>query len=429
MTVRDGKRVFLFLQGPLSPLYARIADRVELAGHRVSRINLCFGDWLHWRRKGATSFRGKVDAWPEFIADYLEQHGVTDIVMHGDRRIYHRIAGEKARARGISVVVTELGYLRPDWMTIERDGTSTGSHFPLDSDAIHDIARRLPLIDLTPRFHNSFWLVAVPDVIYNLSSTLFFLAWPHYQRHTIYNPLVEYLSAGVRLLTGPWRDARAERQLLRLQRRSGPVFLMPMQLEGDFQLRDHAAYGGMEPALREVISSFARAAPVAAELIIKSHPLDAGLESWARIVTRLAHEAGVSGLVHYVDGGSLDRMLARAHGVVTVNSSAGLEALRAGVPVKCLAPTIFDIDGLTDPRRLDEFWGEPQRPNMELLGDFLQAVAGSVQARGSIHSFKGLDEAVRTMSARLIDDDLNSARGFVDPPPRLVKARALGAAV
>ena len=56
---RTGKNApSCFCKVPLSPLYARIADVLEHAGNDVHRINLCFGDWLHWRRPGAVSFRG-----------------------------------------------------------------------------------------------------------------------------------------------------------------------------------------------------------------------------------------------------------------------------------------------------------------------------------------------------------------------------------
>lgn len=427
MSAAPQQRTFLFLQGPLSPLYRRIAERLEEAGHRVLRINLCFGDWLHWRRRGATSFRGTPEAWPGFIAAFLDRHGVTDLVLHGDRRIYHRIAAEAARARGITVVATELGYLRPDWMTIERDGTSTGSHFPAEAEAIRAVAARLPEVDFTPQCANSFWLVAAPDVAYNMANVLFAFAWPHYRRHTIYHPVVEYLSAGRRLLSEARRNRDVATTLARIRQRQGPVFVLPMQLEGDFQLRDHAPHGGMEPALREVLASFAAHAPGDARLLVKSHPLDAGLEGWSRVAARLAREAGVSERVSYLDGGRLDVMLAGAAGLVTVNSSAGLEALRMGVAVKCLAPAIFDVAGLTDDRPLDRFWRAPVRPDPGLLADFLKALAGSVQARGSIHSAKGLELAVRTMSRRLLERDLNSAGAFVDPPPRFARARALGA--
>src|SRR5256885_4149070 len=59
------------------------------------------------------------DALPIFIGEMLEQHGVTDLVLHGDRRPYHIVAAEEARARGIAVIATDLGYVRSEEHTSE----------------------------------------------------------------------------------------------------------------------------------------------------------------------------------------------------------------------------------------------------------------------------------------------------------------------
>ena len=72
----------------------------------------------------------------------LERHQITDLVLHGDRRPYHIIAAEEARARGIAVIATDLGYVRPDWLTLEYDGMTTYSRFPRDPDGDPRAGRR-----------------------------------------------------------------------------------------------------------------------------------------------------------------------------------------------------------------------------------------------------------------------------------------------
>jgi hypothetical protein len=138
--VSAGMRTVLFLQGPLSALYARIGDHLTLRTWRVYRINLCFGDWLHWRGPAPRAFRGPFCDWGDYVDRFIDDHGVTDLVLHGDRRIYQRVAAERARARGVRVFVTELGYLRPDWMTIERNATGAGSAFSRDPDDIRRVS-------------------------------------------------------------------------------------------------------------------------------------------------------------------------------------------------------------------------------------------------------------------------------------------------
>ena len=209
MPATQKRRRFLFLQGPLSPLYARMADLLEHRGHQTMRINFCVGDALDWRRRGAVNYRGRVAEWPAFIDRFLERHSVTDLILHGDRRVYHRIAGDIARRRDVQVIATELGYLRPDWMTIERDATAGGSHFPRDRGEIRRLADASPEIDFTPAFSGHFRKVAIPDVVYNMANTIFWFLYPHYQRHTIYFPPLDYAAWLVRLATQRARQRRA----------------------------------------------------------------------------------------------------------------------------------------------------------------------------------------------------------------------------
>ena len=83
-------------------LHARLIAR----GHRVHRVNLHLGDRLFWRLP-AIYYRGRFVDWRDFVADLLERHQVTDLVLHGDRRPYHIVAAEEARARGIAVIATD----------------------------------------------------------------------------------------------------------------------------------------------------------------------------------------------------------------------------------------------------------------------------------------------------------------------------------
>ncbi len=419
-------RTVLVLQGPLSPLYRQIADRLEAAGCRVLRVNLNLGDVLHWRRPGGIAFRGRPEAFGDFLAGLIEREQVTDLVLHGDRRIYHRIAGSVARARGVRVIATELGLLRPDWMLIERDGCAMASHFPEDPDTIRAIAAQVPKRDRTVRYPSSFFLVAVPDVIYNLVAVAGRPLFPFFRRHTPDHPVLDYGAWLVRLLGEKKRDARAAALAARLGADIARWHVLALQLDGDFQIRDNSPYAGMVPVMAEVIASFARNAPAGDHLVIKNHPLDNGLLRLGAAAARIAAAHGVADRVHFVDGGGLKPLLAGAAGFVTVNSSAALEALAAGVPVTALAPALYRISGLVFTGPLDAFWAGAPAPDAALLDAFLDSAAATLHVRGSIHSRAGLPAAAAAMAARILADDLNQPGGYVDPPPRLALARRLG---
>src|SRR5690606_9741121 len=67
-----------------------------------------------------------------------------------------------------------------------------------------------------------------------------------------------------------------------LVRGQNPFYLMPLQLQCDYQLRHNASYSHQGDAIREIITSFAEHAPQAEKLIFKCHPLDNGGENWPR---------------------------------------------------------------------------------------------------------------------------------------------------
>jgi len=392
----------------------------------VFRINFCAGDWLHWHGNGCSSFKGSAEDWPAFIETFLAQNRITDLVLHGDQRLYHRIAIEKAKKLGVYIAVTELGALRPGWMTLERNGLSTLSHFPDDPELICQISERAGQVDLRPLYPSSFWLQTGPDVLYNLANVFLKAFYPGYQRHTIYPPITEYLRGAMRLMSQKKRDRHAGELIGKIQAAGTRYFVLPIQLEGDFQLRRHSPYDSFTEVLASVFRSFAGSAPEDAQLVLKSHPLDVGFEAWPEVSMKLAGEHGLRDRVHYLDGGGLAKPFERAAGVVTLNSTAGLEALQKGLPVKTLVPAQFDIAGLTHQGTLETFWTDPAVPDAALLSAYVNAIAATTQIRGSIHNRDGLPVAAGNLSERVAARALNPHGAYVEPPPRLDKARRLG---
>ena len=150
-----------------------------------------------------------------------------------------------------------------------------------------------------------------------------------------------------------------------------------------------------------VVASFAGNAPKNSRLVIKVHPWDAGIRDWSRISACLAQRYGVTDRVVYLGGGDLDSLSARAQGMVTVNSTAGLKAMMLGCPVKVLGQAIFDVDGLSYQGSLDDFWSCGAAPEPTLLSAFVKLLANEFQIRGVFFNEPGLTEAVNQMSQRL----------------------------
>ena len=102
-----------------------------------------------------------------------------------------------------------------------------------------------------------------------------------------------------------------------------------------------------------------------------------------------------------LDGGELSKLLARADGVVTVNSTVGAAALANGLPVIALGSAVYDIPGLTYQGDLDRFWTEAVPPDAELFDAFRRVLAAHCMIPGSFFNEKGLEIAVEAAVRRL----------------------------
>lgn len=411
------KRVFLFLQGPSSSLFSKIASQLMAAGHICLRINLNAGDWLFWRHRGSINYRGSIELWPSYISELLSKHCVTDLVLLGEERPYHRIAVELAMACGIDVTVIEMGYLRPDWVTVERDGMSSNSRFPNDPAIIRKAAANLEDVDFTVKYRQSFLMEALFDLAYNLPNVVCSFLYPRYKRHAVFHPLAEYAGWLGRLLQSSRRSKQAEATLQRILKANHAFFLYPLQLETDYQLRAHSSYLSQCDAIDEVLLSFARHAS-GAEIIVKVHPLDNGLIDWDAIVRRKAEALGIQARVSFLDGGDLAALIRKSFGLVTVNSTTALHALHLGVPVKVLGSAIYDLAGMTHQGDLDSFWGQPERPDRDLTAAFYRLLAATIQVKGNFYSRKGTSAAAEAIATKLINRTINQPGGDGGWPPR-----------
>jgi capsular polysaccharide export protein len=217
--------------------------------------------------------------------------------------------------------------------------------------------------------------------------------YPHYRHHGVYHPFAEYAgwlrNAPRRLVT---RRATAAAKA-RLAAEPGSYFLLPLQLATDFQLRARSPFADANAALRVVLQSFA-ASGSRRRLAVVGHPLDEGLINWRRVI-------GERDRVLFFEGGVSEALLAGAAGVVTVNSTVGLTALRYGIPVKTLGTAIYDIAGLTHPGDLASFWRDPAPPDKLLLAALLRALVATTQVKGGYHSRAAQDHALPIFVERL----------------------------
>jgi capsular polysaccharide export protein len=393
-------RSLLFLQGPHGPFFRQLGGVLRAAGHRVTRVNFNGGDVIDWPFPDTLRYCRPRDEWPAWIEDLARRRDVTDLVVYGDCRPLHRLAIRTLRPLGVRIHVFEEGYLRPDWITLERDGVNGNSRMRLDPQTLlaapsPSPETRLPALGAT-----------TPSMVrlclrYYLAAKTLAPLFPHYRSHRLQPALTEargWLRHALRR-----RAARATEPRLveRLLAERGGLFLLPLQLASDAQIRSHSSFDGMAEVIALVVQSFARAAATTDRLVVKNHPLDNGLIDYRRVVETVAAEHGVAGRVVYLEDGHLPTLLRCSEGVVTVNSTAGLQAIHHRCPTKVLGRAVYALPGLVDPQPLDGFWRAPQPPNDALYRAFRAHMLARCQLNGSFFTAEGRARLLGPVAERL----------------------------
>ncbi len=108
--------------------------------------------------------------------------------------------------------------------------------------------------------------------------------------------------------------------------------------------------------------------------------------------------------VHFVEDGDAALMMEKARGVVLLNSTIGLSALRVGKAVYCIGKSIYSMPGLavSEPHQsLHSFWSMPTEPDRAILQAFLKVLKVRTLANGNFYTPMGIRTAISHCLVRL----------------------------
>ena len=387
-------RSVLFLQGVCSPFFSDLAKGIGASGAAVARVNFTAGDNAFWKGSNAVAFRQPLVNLPRFIEGVFDDRRITDVVVFGDTRPVHRPAIELATKRGLRVHAFEEGYFRPYWVTLERGGVNGYSSLPKIPEWYLDAAKKVPTYDNGKAFSSSFFARAWHDLRYNGIGIANPVFYRHYRHHAPVGPFAEYayyIRRGAKVSLAKKRILASVADLIASNK---PFYLVPLQLNSDSQIRVHSTFADMAEMMALTMRSFALHAPPDSMIVIKNHPLDAGVVNHAAKIRQLTKELALEGRVVYLEDGSLPELLRHTRGVVTINSTVGGSALVHRCPTIALGKAIFNMQGLTFQGDLDRFWRDGQPPDVRLLHSFRNVVIHTTQINGGFYTKDGIKMVV-----------------------------------
>ncbi|WP_310463495.1 capsular biosynthesis protein [Sphaerotilus sp.] len=380
------QRHTLILQGPMGWFFSDLAALLTQQGQHVTKVHFNGGDEIFWRHPGALRFTGRPDTLADWLRGLIKRQRIDAVVLFGQMRPVHCTAREVASELGVGIFVFEEGYLRPNYVTIERRGVNALSRLPRAASFYAE--REQPRHPAPTPTTQNIQRTALIAAAYGIAAAALRPWYPHQTYHRSLNPVTE-----------PLRWARSYVRHLRYQisehglhaRLTGADlskrwFLVPLQVQSDSQIVHHSPYTSVEAFISDVMASFAEHAPDETGLVIKHHPMDRAYSDYQRYIQREAVRLKISHRVVYLHDQHLPTLLDHARGVVTINSTVGLQALHHGAPVITLGESVYSMPGLVYSGSLAAFWEDPGEVDQALYLRFRHHLIAHTQLNASFYA-------------------------------------------
>lgn len=289
---------------------------------------------------------------------------------------------------GIEVFVFEEGYLRPNFITLEKNGVNANSKMPRNASFY---------LNYTPK--NAPQKVKSISGAFKYMGFFAFLYWlfafllaPFYNNalhHRKLNPLecLFWARSLYRKIYYKRSEKGVQEQILRSK---GGYFVAILQVFNDTQISKHYKGGSVEDFIAQTLRSFAGHARDKHRLVFKHHPMDVGYKNYAKLIKTHAKVLGIEDRVFYVHDFHLPTLFSNALGCITINSTAGLNALFHHCPLKVVGDAFYDFAGLTYQGELDFFWKEAHanKPNHTLYLKFVEYLQDTNQINANYYKNK-----------------------------------------
>ncbi|WP_457746025.1 capsule biosynthesis protein [Sulfurimonas sp.] len=374
----------LFLQGPMGSFFKRLDTLFTKEGATTYKVGFNMGDSFFSNHYNYVAYRDTPENYQTFISNFLYSNKIDMIFLFGDCRFYQSVSIKVATSLGIDIFVFEEGYIRPNYITMEKFGVNNFSRIPRDPKFYNEITTIKE--QQAQNTHYSQVNMVLCSTMYYLMANLFHYRYPHYIHHRDFSAVKEFFY-GVRSLARKYVYKFKERGYLEKinNELANNYFFVPLQTYNDFQILEHSEYKSIEKFIIEVLDSFAKS-NVDSQLIFKHHPVDRGRKNYKQFILHQAKILGIKNKVLVLYDTHLPTILKNAKGTITINSTVGLSSLYHETPTITLGNAIYDIEGLTCKHiTLDEFWHKQCEVDMELLKKYRAYIIENTQLNGSFY--------------------------------------------
>ena len=383
----------LFLVGPIGTFFARLSNYFEKNNVRTYKISFPLYEY-GFAKSRLIKFHQDIYLFKNYLKKIVISKEIKHIFMYGNVLIPHRqalILKEELKKEYIDVNthIFELGYLRPNFVTLENKGINYESGFIRSREFYlkQDSYKVLPIAKQHARFR-----------IRKIWKTLTFINHC-FKSYKIVNyehklqPKPIYIWFQIKGFFLKYFFALSEYKLKKKCFLEKKFFIVILQVSTDSQLKEGSDINDNNRFIYKVIKDFARA-NVDVNLVFKHHPRDRGYTNYYDQIKKISKEFGVKNKVFYIHDYFLSKLFQNSNckGTVLINSTVGYQSLYHSVPVKSLGITPFNITGLSDQRDLTSFFENPLDVDRLLFNKFYKYILENSQINGNFDGFFPFDK-------------------------------------
>lgn len=394
MIISSHKNILL-IQGPMGPFFDEFAKFLFEQQNDVFKINLNLAEKLFYNQIQSFDYTGPLEGFKKYLTHFIETNNIQQIFVFGDCRSYHRIAKSVSNTQNIDFFVFELGYIRPNYITLEQHGVNNYSKLPRDLDFY--INENTPSQPVPINAHPSYAKMAFYSSLYYFINKLPFNKFKSYTHHKNPSYIREALigiKSAYRKVIFSFSEYVIKNQILKFPKKS--YFVVPIQVSSDFQIIKHSDYPSVANFIEEIIKSYSEAS-IKQTLIFKHHPMDRGHANYTSLIKKLSEQYNVSNEVFYVHDIYLPVLLERAKGTILINSTVAFSSFYHDTPVKVMGRANYDFANMSYQGPLEDFWHDESNFNPENYTFYKNYLIKHTQVNGSFYG----------MFPKFIKPDLN----------------------
>lgn len=328
--------------------------------------------------KNGQAYANKIDG-------IMRTNKIGLVIVQNDSWDYSSIPIAVARKNGISTLIFEDGFFRPDTIVLDSKGVNQNNSCPRAKDFYEDIPINK---NMYSEFINNEMLKGSGPLVdifsgINLSNfikrSFSFLRHPRKVLRTI--PLLAELVAFLSAHSSSYGFCT---------RRTLGYIIVPLQVRSDSQIICHSPIKSMEQFLSvcfEAVEKYNKRHTTKLSVVIKEHPKDPHMN-----ILWKTRKCDIRVNNYYLTKVNIRRLIEGCTAIVTINSTVGIEGLLYHKPVITLGQAFYNIDGICchcdDLSKLDIAIEEATKKPVDykLIDNFLYYLKFHYQVDGDLNN-------------------------------------------